>query len=169
MSIEAQDREPDFCFLGEHEYTVDSQRRVALPKVWRHADPSRNHFFLFSGRENSLQLVPSSIFYGLLDKLRKVSFADARAAIAMGTIGSLGQEVVCDRQGRFSLTPKLMAHAGIHGRALLVGAITTIQIWDPATWEERKMSSEASLDVLEAIQERPADNLTEILKNAVQR
>jgi DNA-binding transcriptional regulator/RsmH inhibitor MraZ len=87
----------------------------------------------------------------------------------MGTIGSLGEKVVCDRQGRFTLTPKLMAHAGITNKALLIGAITTIQIWEPAIWEERKMSNEASLDVIEALQEQPTDNFTEILKNAVQR
>jgi MraZ protein len=167
VATSAPGQEFDFCFLGEHEYTVDSQRRVALPKAWRRDDAARNRFFLLPGREKSLQLVPGEMFQELLLKLRKVSFADAKAAIALATIGSMAQEVTCDRQGRITMTPKLMDHAGITEKALLLGAVTTVQIWEPDAWEARKMSSEAGLDVLEAIQERP-DDFTEILKNAVQ-
>lgn len=156
----------DFCYLGEHEYTVDSQRRVAIPKGWRHGSDEGNRFFLLPGREKSLQLVPAPIFHELLAKLRRVSFADAQAAVALATIGGMAQEVTCDRQGRLALNPKLMAHAGIVDKALLIGAVTTIQIWEPQTWQARRMDSDAGLDVLQAIQER-SDDLTEIIKKAV--
>ena len=154
------------CFLGEHLFAVDSQRRLALPKSWRKADAGGNHFFLLPGRERSLQLVPAAIFGELLQKLRKVSFADAQAAGAMATVGSMAQDASCDKQGRFSLTPKLMEHAGITDKALLLGAVTTIQIWEPSRWEAQRMDSDTGLNVLQAVQER-ADDLTEVFRRAV--
>jgi MraZ protein len=155
-------------FLGEHEYTVDSQRRVAIPSQWRDPDPRENHFFLLPGRDKSIQVVPAATFQELLIKLRKVSFADGRAAVALATIGSMAHECACDKQGRISLTPKLLEHAGISDRAVLLGAVTTIQIWNPATWAGHEIESEAGLDVIQAIQER-GDDLTDILSRAVQK
>ncbi|MCF7855100.1 MAG: hypothetical protein K9N51_09905 [Candidatus Pacebacteria bacterium] len=150
-------------FLGEYEYTVDGQRRVAIPSQWRQPDPRQNHFFLLPGRHGSVQAVPAPTFQELLDKLRKVSFADSQAAVALATIGSMAQECVCDKQGRISLTPKLMAHSNISDRALLLGAVTTIQIWRPETWAERQIDSDTGLDVIQQIQER-GDDFTDILK-----
>ncbi len=153
------------CYLGEHEYTVDNQRRIAIPKTWRHDDPSLNHFFLLPGRDKSLQLVPAVTFQELLVKLRRVSFADSKAAIALATIGSMAQECVCDKQGRIKLSNGLAGHAGIVDKVLMLGAITTIQIWSPEIWKQRRMDSESCLDVIEALQERP-DDFTEILRAA---
>jgi MraZ protein len=95
------------------------------------------------------------MFQELLAKLRQVSFADAQAAVALATIGSMAVMCEPDKQGRISLTPKLMEHAGIRGAAVLLGAVTTIQIWEPARWEARRMNSQKGLDVLQALQEKP--------------
>jgi len=154
------------CFLGEFEYTLDAQRRLALPKAWRGTEPNNNRFFLLPGRDRSLQLVPAAVFQDMLQKLRRVSFADAQAAVALATIGSMAQELACDRQGRIALHPKLMTHAGITDKALLLGAVTTIQIWEPGAWQQKKIDSEAGLDVLQAIQERP-DDVTQVLRQVV--
>jgi MraZ protein len=140
------------CYLGEFEYAVDAQRRLAIPGAWRAADGG---FVLLPGREQSLQLVPAAMFQELLAKLRQVSFADAQAAVALATIGSMAVMCEPDKQGRISLTPKLMEHAGIRGAAVLLGAVTTIQIWEPARWEARRMNSQKGLDVLQALQEKP--------------
>ena len=156
----------EFCFLGEYEYTVDAQRRIAIPKAWWNTAPNGNHFYLLPGRGQSLQLVPGPAFQELLQKLRRVSFADGQAAVALATIGSMAQEIRCDRQGRMSLSQKLMDHAGIVDKALMLGAVTTIQIWEPGRWQRQRMNSEAGLDALQAIQERP-DDFSEALHRAV--
>ncbi len=165
MNSDAANLAAGSWFLGEFEYTVDSQRRIAVPSQWRRAAPDENSFFLLPGREKSVQIVPAETFRELLMKLRKVSFADSQAAVAMATIGSMAQDCRCDRQGRITLPPRLMEHAGIDDRALLIGAVTTIQVWNPEAWKERRMHSDAGLDVIQAIQER-GDNLTEILSQA---
>ncbi len=163
MENTADNSMPGAWYLGEFEFTVDNQRRVAIPRPWRSNDEDER-FFALPGREKSLQVVPGAMFQELLAKLRKVSFADAQAARAMATIGSMALECAPDKQGRITLSNKLMDHAGLSKRVLLIGAVTSIQIWDPATWQERQMDSETGLDVLQAVQERP-DELTDILRN----
>ena len=139
------------CYLGEFAFAVDAQRRLAIPSAWRGAAG----FVLLPGREQSLQLVPAAMFQELLAKLRQVSFADAQAAVALATIGSMAVMCEPDKQGRISLTQKLMEHAGIRGSAVLLGAVTTIQIWEPARWNKRRMDSQQGLDVIQALQEKP--------------
>ena len=140
------------CFLGEFEFAVDAQRRLAIPSAWRGAAAE---FVLLPGREQSLQLVPAAAFQELLAKLRQVSFADAQAAVALATIGSMAVLCQPDKQGRIGLTQKLMEHAGIRGGAVLLGAVTTVQIWEPARWKKRRMNSQQGLDVIQALQEQP--------------
>ena len=157
---------PVRCFLGEFDHTVDAQRRIAIPSAWRDSRPDANRFILLPGRGQALQLVPEELFQELLAKLRHVSFADAKASVALATIGAMAQNCLLDKQARINLTARLMAHAGIQDRAILVGAVTTIQIWEPAAWERQRMDSGHGLDVLQAIQEKP-DDFTEILRKAV--
>ena len=155
------------CFLGEYEYAVDAQRRLAIPRAWRRTPAAEgNHFFVFPGRERSLQLVPAEMFQDMIAKLRRVSFADAKAAVALATIGSMAQEVLCDKQGRIALSSKLLAHSGIDDRAVLLGAVTTVQIWEPQAWASLRIDSEKGLDVLQAIQERP-DDFTDVFRRLV--
>lgn len=148
-------------YLGEYEYAVDNQRRVAIPSRWRAKPADRNHFFALPGREKSIQLVPAPVFEQLLLKLRKVSFADGKAARAMAKIGSMASECRCDKQGRIRLTGKLLNHAGITDKALLLGAVSSIQIWSPEAWARGDLDSESTLDVVQEIQER-SDDLSEI-------
>lgn len=153
-------------FLGEFEYTIDSQRRLAIPSQWRDETAEGNHFFLLPGREKSLQLVPAETFQELLQKLRKISFADRQAAVAMATVGSMAQECQCDKQGRITFSKKLMDHAQLEKRVLLIGAVATAQIWKPEAWEEKQIDSETGLDVIQQIQEK-GDDLGDILHNSL--
>ena len=152
-------------FLGEFEYAVDAQRRVAIPRTWRGAAPDEARFFVLPGREKSLQIVPGPMFQGILAHLANVSFADGPAALALASVGSLAQECLCDAQGRISLTPALMAHAGIEprGTVILIGALITIQIWHPDVWRARRMDSNAGMDVIQALQQKSGD-ITTILE-----
>lgn len=162
----ANPRRPGWCYLGEYPYTVDAQRRVAIPSGWRAESRGGDHFVLLPGRDRALLLVPAATFDALIAKLRTVSFADAQAGVALASIGALAADCRTDGQGRITLTPELMAHAGIGDRAVLVGAFTTIQVWEPESWRRRRMDSGRSLDVIQALQERP-DDLARVLRGIV--
>ena len=160
--IQAGDR----CFLGRHECAVDAQRRLAVPSAWR-LSAGVDRFFLLPGRNQSIQMVPEESFQELVAKLRNVSFADGNAARALAQIGSIAQEGRCDKQGRLTLNGELMSYAGIQRQALLLGSVTFIQILAPEVWKQQQMSTDACLDIIQGIQERP-DDLTRILRNAVE-
>jgi DNA-binding transcriptional regulator/RsmH inhibitor MraZ len=89
-----------------------------------------------------------------------VSIADRQAGVALATIGSMAQHVVCDRQGRIGFSPQLLSYAGlgVKEKVVLVGAVTTIQVWSPALWDEQRMDSDKCLDVIQALQEKPEDS-----------
>jgi DNA-binding transcriptional regulator/RsmH inhibitor MraZ len=78
----------------------------------------------------------------------------------------MAQEVLCDNQGRFALSPRLMSHAGIADKVLLLGSVTTIQVWEPGMWQAQRMDSELGLKVMKALQERP-DDFTEVFRRAI--
>ena len=136
------------CFLGCYTHTLDSQRRVAIPKDWRNV-PGVNDvlFYLIPGRHKSIQILPKELFETeILAKIKKVSFADDEKTRALGRIGSRASQSICDKQGRITLTKELMDHAGLTNQAVLIGALTTIQIMTPETWAENDMGNDEMLD-----------------------
>jgi len=156
----------ELFFAGEFEHALDAQRRIAIPSAWRR-DGDAGRFFLLPGRHRALQLVPYAYFHAqLLEKAGRVSFADADAALALARLGALAQECHCDRQGRIALPQRLLEYAGLRDSAVLVGALTTVQIWAPEAWRRMQTSDEQVLDVIQRIGERP-DDLLAILKGKV--
>jgi len=149
-------------FFGEFEHSLDPQRRIAIPSNWR--KEKKTKFFLLPGRHNALQLIPPSIFNEFIAKVRKVSFADAASSLALVRIGSVAQECECDSQGRISIPQKLIEQSGLKNQVVLVGAVTTIQIWSKVNWNLFQKSDQNDvLDVIQKIGERP-DDLVNILK-----
>jgi len=141
-------------FLGEYENIVDKQRRVSLPKIWRSTEHTQNKFVLFPGRNKSIQMLTMGDFGKMVQKLKSSSFANADASRALAVIGANSQMISCDKQGRFQINEKLMIHANIENRVVLVGAMTDIQIYSPNVWQELHMNSGDCLDVIQGIQEQ---------------
>ncbi len=140
-------------FIGIQTHSIDSQRRIAIPSDWRHGAPDPMVFFMVPGRKRTIQVLPQALFQQeILEKVKKVSFANAEQAQALARIGALAHRSVCDKQGRISLTQQLMEHAGLDDQATLVGGVKSIQIMSPATWTESQMKTDDVLDEIERIQ-----------------
>ena len=156
MVTKSADREPigeELCFLGEFEHALDRQRRIAIPKTWRKA--CRNlQFVIIPGRERILQLIPRQTFQEeFINKARKVSFANANGSLALARLGSRAQECNCDKQGRIQVPQRLLEYAKIKERVMLIGAVSTIQIWPVAVWEKQQIADESYLDEVQRIGE----------------
>jgi len=149
-------------FTGEHAHTLDSQRRVAIPTSWRSKD-GKNVFFMLPGRHGALQLIPENSFAELLAKARKTSFADPSTSLALARLGAMAQECKCDKQGRIPIPQRLMDYASLGDSVVMVGALTTIQIWSPEHWEKFRMADEAVLDEIQRIGER-SDSLADLIR-----
>ena len=149
-------------FLGEFEHSLDSQRRVAIPSVWR--KEKKTTFFLFPGRHKALQLIPLGTFRETFMKFKKISFADPIASTAFANLGARAQECECDKQGRIQIPQKLIEHSGLKEQVVMIGSFTTIQIWSKENWSLlQKPNTNDVLDVIQKIGERP-DDLMDILK-----
>ena len=157
--------EDELFFFGEYSHSIDSQRRVAIPKNWR-AKGSNLRFFLLPGRHKALQLIPFNSFKEIFEKIRKISFADPKASLALAKLGSMAQECECDSQGRIAISPRLMEEADLSDYAIMVGAISTAQIYSPDNWKKIAESDESALDVVQKIMEKP-DDLASILKGQI--
>ena len=153
-------------FLGEFIHSFDSQRRITIPSEWRGSKNRKTSFYLLPGRRKTIQMLPAASFEEVLSKIRKVSFADAEASLALARIGRMAQSCQCDAQGRIQISPNLYSYAELSGNAVLVGAINVIQIWSEKNWAKFGGTDEQVLDVIQKINERPED-ITEILKGKI--
>ena len=99
--------------------------------------------------------MPAEMFAETLAQFRRVSFASREAMTALASLGSRSAEISCDKQGRFAIPAKLLAHAGIEDKTLLVGTGSLIQIWQPERWEVERLDTDTSLDVVEAMHSTP--------------
>ena len=149
-------------YMGEFAHSLDSQRRVAIPTCWRKKGED-NIFYLLPGRNGALQLIPEEGFKELLDKARKVSFADSAASLALARLGAMAQECRCDKQGRIKIPQRLIDYAALKdGSVVMVGALTAVQIWDPEKWNNFRTADESVLDEIQKITER-SDSLIDVL------
>ena len=97
-------------------------------------------------------------------KFKKISFADPAASLASARLGSSGQECECDKQGRIQIPQKLIEQSGLKNQVVMIGSLTTIQIWSKENWSLFQKSDQNDvLDVIQKIGERP-DDLMDILK-----
>lgn len=153
------DNDSEFVtFTGEYEHTLDSQRRISIPTCWREKGKD-NIFFLLPGRHGALQVIPYIAFKELLLKARKVSFADSAASLALARLGSMAQECKCDKQGRIPIPQRLLDYAKLGDVAVMVGALTSIQIWSPEEWLNYRAADENVLDEIQKISERSENGL----------
>ena len=141
------------CFLGFFTHTIDSQRRLSIPKDWRKdADSNDLLFYLMPGRHKTIQVLPKDLFENeILAKFKKVSFADVEKSQALALIGAKASKSTCDKQGRISLTQELLDHAGLKDQAVLIGGLTTIQIMTPEAWSQNNMGNDEMLDHIQQI------------------
>jgi len=153
-------------FLGTFQFNIDSQKRLAIPRCWRQDEPAENRFIVFPSRFESLQIVPAAAMADFLDQMRKVSFVSRGTYVQVGSIGGEMLDCRCDKQGRLTLTQELLDRAGIDGSVTLVGAVSTIQVWRPETWDRVRVDPEAGLDAMETIHGEP-DELSKVLRKVI--
>ncbi len=147
----------DQLYLGEFDHSVDSQRRVAIPRTWRSTGEDRTRLVILPGRDKTLLAVSPEKAKEMLKKLTAGSFANRNVSKALAMIGSYAVDCTCDKQGRISLSRKLMDYAGISEHVVFVGSFDSIQIWSKELWDQQQFDVDDILDVIQDLQEQPSD------------
>ncbi|MGI9175326.1 MAG: division/cell wall cluster transcriptional repressor MraZ [Rhodothermales bacterium] len=124
-------------FKGQAEYSVDSKGRVAIPAKMRSAlnPEAKNTFTMTRGFEKCVFLYPQDRWTEMEDEFATLSPFNREARAFVRNIVRWAEEVVLDKQGRVSLSKPLQEFAELSERALIIGALDHIEIWDPDAFD----------------------------------
>lgn len=133
-------------FKGQAEYSVDEKGRVAIPAKMRAVlkPEAKGTFTATRGFEQCIFLYPLDRWEEMEKQMMGLNMYQREARNFVRQILRWAEEVTLDKQGRVVLPRVLMEFAGITDRALIIGALDHIEIWDPATFE--RFVNEQSLD-----------------------
>ena len=141
-------------FTGTYPVSVDSQRRLALPRSWRlPSDTPDTNFYLVPGRARRIQVVTEEKMQAIFERLESSSLANDDKIAAYTDIASKIQIVNLDSHGRFVLSADLAEFAGIRDKAVFLGSMVYGTILAPDAWQERQTPLDSSFDLLQKIEE----------------
>ncbi len=118
--------------VNEYRHNVDSKNRIFIPAKFR--DEIGEHMYITRKTEGCLAIYSDIEWAKLADKLN--AMPDSRVAPVKRFLYAKTISVTADTQGRVSLTPALLEHAGITGSAVIVGVGDHAQIWAVDIWEK---------------------------------
>jgi MraZ protein len=132
-------------FKGCWEYSVDAKGRVALPaKLRRVVRPEANNAFTVTrGIDTCLYVYPAYIWEQIENQFRRLNPYRRDARNFMRVFLSWAEDVTLDSQGRIPLSKRLLEFSSITDKALIIGSLDVIEIWDP----EEHAKHEKKLDI----------------------
>lgn len=132
-------------FKGQAEYSVDGKGRVAIPAKMRNdLNPAaKNTFTITRGFEQCIFLYPLDRWGEMEDEFRELNMFNQGARAFVRTILRWADEVSLDGQGRISIPKRLVEFAGLDGKAVIIGSLDHIEIWDPTVFEDH-LNAQAS-------------------------
>ena len=138
-------------FVGEFTHALDSKGRVTIPSKWR-ISGGDNTYLALPNPSGYITVYPPKMIGRLEEKVSEASLGDPKAQSLLMELFSKADSFGCDKQGRINLNDKLLEHAGIEGKAVLVGKLTSFAIWA----ENRREAEEAQddeRDIFDAMRE----------------
>lgn len=139
-------------FIGEYEHNLDLKGRLAIPAKFR--VDLKDGAVVTKGLDNCLVLYTKKKWLELAPKLANmpINKANTRAFARFMLAGAM--DVDFDSQGRIILPHYLRKFAGLKKKVIVAGLFDRLEIWDEATWNKHKTSTERkSGDIAEALGE----------------
>ena len=128
-------------FKGQAEYSIDDKGRVALPvKMRRALSPEAKETFVATrGLEQCVFLYPLDVWEQMEEQMKSLNLFQREARDFVRNLVRWADETVLDGQGRISLPKTLLDFAGLTAgngsKALFIGALDHIEVWDPEGFE----------------------------------
>lgn len=137
-------------FKGQAEYSVDTKGRVAIPAKMRSAlNPEANNTFVVTrGFEQCVMLYPLDRWKEMEEEIGSLNMYNREARAFARTIMMWADEVTLDGQGRISLARPLVEFAQISEKALIIGSLDHLEIWDPTMFDQYLNSQTADYETL---------------------
>lgn len=128
-------------FLGTYTPKLDEKGRFFLPAKFR--EELDEGLVITRGQEHCLAVYPMSTFVEMTREIAKGSVSVKKVRDYQRMLAAGASDTAADKQGRVMVPPMLRRYAGLGKEIVIVGAITRIEIWDAAKWEEYSTAQEA--------------------------
>ena len=129
-------------FLGENTHSLDAKGRLILPARYRDELESA---IVTSEVDGCLALWPPDEFEARSREMKAKWRGTPEERNQARVFFAGAQEANPDRQGRVALPGSLREFAHLEKEVAVNGALDHVEIWDAATWREKKREGEHSL------------------------
>jgi len=131
-------------FKGQAEYSIDEKGRVALPaKMRRVLSPeAKDTLVATRGHEQCITLYPLDLWERMEARFHDLNPFRTDTRDFLRTMTRWAEELPLDGQGRVGIPKALMDFAGLahKGPALIIGALSHVEIWEPAVLRDHEAS-----------------------------
>lgn len=124
-------------FSGQFEHSLDDKGRLTIPARFR-ARLGDRFFLTIAPPEPCLAMYPEAAWLDFCEKLEAATRKDARYRNFVRYLFGHTEEVALDNQGRFIVPAPLRQFAKIARDAVLVGALTRIEVWSADNWRKAR-------------------------------
>lgn len=121
-------------FVGEFSHQLDAKNRLCIPAKWRFSGDQEDVYLALPNPLGCITIYPPKMVERLEEKVAAVSLGDTKGQKVLAKLFSQADTFGCDKQGRITLSEKLVKHANIEKNALLVGSYATFNIWNPESY-----------------------------------
>lgn len=127
-------------FRGATKVTLDAKGRMAMPTRYRDRLSSRcdGQLIVTVDRDNCLLVYPLPDWEELERKLVRLPSMNKTARRIVRIMVGYATEVDMDASGRILVSRELRDFAGLEKQAMLIGQGNKFELWDEATWNEKR-------------------------------
>ena len=130
-------------FLGEFNHTLDDKGRLILPAKFR--EQLAPGIVITRGLDGCLFIFTYEDWSKFTLQLReKLPFTQRSGRDLTRFFFAGASHIIPDKQGRVLIPPFLREYAGLDSTAVITGANTRLEVWDPERWQ--KMMQEVELN-----------------------
>jgi len=127
-------------FIGRYEHALDTKGRVILPARFRGAFDG--DAYLSEYRTRCLALWTPDAFEQKLAEIEAMQDGTVEQLNQARYMASGSAPVEIDKQGRLAIPQFMREYARLDNEVLVVGAISRIELWSPAVWNEKVQPAE---------------------------
>jgi MraZ protein len=132
-------------FLGEFNHSLDDKGRLTLPAKFR--EQLAPGIVITRGLDGCLFVFTYEDWSKFTSQLsEKLPFTQKSARDLTRFFFAGASHIIPDRQGRILIPPFLREYARLETAAVITGANTRLEVWDPARWQEMMQEVELNAE-----------------------
>lgn len=122
-------------FTGEYRHTIDTKGRLIVPSPMR--EPLGGTVYLSRWMEDCIAIWSEEGWREITEKLRALPLSQPGTRRFVRWVMSSTHRDTVDKQGRITIPQKLRDIAAITRDAVVIGALSHAEIWDPSRLAEQ--------------------------------